>query len=307
MNYKDVPSTKNVTTVKRNEKDFSNLTPERIAILEIYRTKQAENCALDQQSMNILLEANKVYGAMMDHIQPESWQTGLEDCMHFYTIGGKSTVPNSKSIGSEANVFNFNNPQIKWVSYRLGHDDHDRNSVRMYNTRFTLPMELKDLQGLSSMDYCLRYCILSTRRTGLYQRIFSKMKDNHQQTLNLSILMESIKSLLGGTLTSEQADELASLFELTPESRTLTMNEFYVLCAVAERLYYQKNLHSLTEETQQMLRSPIETADFYKLKSRINGVNIKPSLLRLLEKISKQEPFIFPKITISEDKPGGSD
>ncbi|CAH8543138.1 unnamed protein product [Heterobilharzia americana] len=301
MNYKDVPSTssetlnenilscceyiqKTLPPLKRMKKDFSNLTPERIAMLEIYRTKQAENYALDQQSMNILLETNKVYGAMMDHIQPEIWQTGLEDCMHFYTNRWK-----------------------EWVSYRLGHDDHDRNSVRMYNTRFTLPMELKDLQGLSSMDYCLRYCILSTRRTGLYQRIFSKMKDNHQQTLNLSILMESIKSLLGGTLTSEQADELASLFELTPESRTLTMNEFYVLCAVAERLYYQKNLHSLTEETQQMLRSPIETADFYKLKSRINGVNIKPSLLRLLEKISKQEPFIFPKITISEDKPGGSD
>ncbi|CAH8845599.1 unnamed protein product [Trichobilharzia szidati] len=201
------------------KKDFTKLTPESMAMLEIYRTKKAENCALDKQSISQLLQENKAYGGIMDHIQPESWQTGLEDCMHFYTNRWK-----------------------EWVCYRLGHDDHDRNSIREYNTRFTLPMELKELQGLGPMDYCLRYCFLSTKRTGLYQRIFSKMKDNRHRKVNLKVVMDSNGNLLGGTLTKEQADELASLFELSADCKPLTLNEFYILCAVAERLYYQKNL-----------------------------------------------------------------
>ncbi|VDQ08769.1 unnamed protein product [Trichobilharzia regenti] len=48
-------------------------------------------------------------------------------------------------------------------------------------------MELKELQGLGPMDYCLRYCFLSTKRTGLYQRIYSKMKDNRHRKVNLKV------------------------------------------------------------------------------------------------------------------------
>ncbi|KAF8570005.1 hypothetical protein P879_02150, partial [Paragonimus westermani] len=178
----------------------------------------------------------------------------------------------------------FSAPQL--IRYRLGHNDHDRSSVRDYNTRFTLPMELKYLEGLTPMTYCLKYCIISNNRYTLYQRTHARMRENRRPRISLKAVAEALSGLLGGTLKEQQSEELFDLFELTPEHRTLTVDEFCVLCALTERLYYQKNLRSLTEETQQMLRGPLEAADFHGLSTRLKGVNVSPALERLLERIS---------------------
>ncbi|KAF7232747.1 hypothetical protein EG68_08454 [Paragonimus skrjabini miyazakii] len=101
----------------------------------------------------------------------------------------------------------------------------------------------------------------------------------------MAAVAEALSGLLGGTLEEDQSQELFDLFELTPECRSLTVDEFCVLCALTERLYYQKNLRSLTEETQQMLRGPLEAADFHGVLTRLDGVNVSPALERLLERI----------------------
>ncbi|KER22224.1 hypothetical protein T265_09645 [Opisthorchis viverrini] len=95
----------------------------------------------------------------------------------------------------------------------------------------------------------------------------------------------AISGLLGGTLEAEQAQELFSLLEINADSKALTVDEFCVLCALAERFYYRKNLRSLTEETQQMQRGILEAADFHRLSIRLHGINILPSLSRFLDRL----------------------
>ncbi|CAH8477027.1 unnamed protein product [Dicrocoelium dendriticum] len=143
--------------------------------------------------------------------------------------------------------------------------------------------------GLTPMAYCLKYCVISNNRYTLYQRTFGRMREYRRPKINLKALADAISGLLGGTLTEEQADELFSLFELTPENRSLTLEEFCVLCAVAERLYYQKNLRSLTEETQQMQRGLLEAVDFHRLHTRLIGLDVMTSLRRFLQRIMETD------------------
>ncbi|CAL8091032.1 unnamed protein product [Calicophoron daubneyi] len=244
-------------------KTFDRMTKRQLALVEHYRIAQAEHCKLGKSSMANMLEANKAFAASLGSIEPESWQTGLEDCGDFYTHRWKELI-----------------------RYRLGHNDHDRNSVRDYNARFSLPMQLKELEGLSAMQYCLKYCVLSNNRIALYQRTHARMRENRRPKINVKALCDAISGLLGGTLTEEQREELVSLFDLSSESKALTMDEFYIVCAVAERLYYQKNLRSLSEETQQMQCGPLEAADFHRFNMRLEGVELTPSLRRFLQRIT---------------------
>ncbi|THD28449.1 hypothetical protein D915_000779 [Fasciola hepatica] len=245
-------------------KQFDRITKQQLALVEHYRIAQAEHCKLGKSSMATMLETNKAYGAGLGSLEPESWQTGLEDCGDFYTHRWKELI-----------------------RLRLGHNDHDRSSVREYNTRFTLPMELKDLEGLTPMTYCLKYCVLSNNRVALYQRTFARMRENRRPKINLKALSDALSTLVGGTLLPEQAEELFTLFELTPENRSLTPDEFSIVCAMTERLFYQKNLRSLSEETQQMQRGLLERADFHQIQIRLNGVKLNPALRRLLERIAE--------------------
>ncbi|GAA50503.1 hypothetical protein CLF_104654 [Clonorchis sinensis] len=270
-------------------KQFDRISKRQLALVESYRVAQAEHCKLGRSSMALLLEANKAFAAGLGSLEPESWQTGLEDCGDFYMHRWKELI-----------------------RYRLGHNDHDRNSVREYNTRFTLPMELKHLEelrggnsvlvvsdsqlrkchqhdvfteGLTPMAYCLKYCIISNNRQTLYQRTFGRMHENRRPRVSLKFLADAISGLLGGTLEAEQAQELFSLLEINADSKALTVDEFCVLCALAERFYYHKNLRSLTEETQQMQRGVLEAADFHRFSIRLHGINLLPSLSRFLDRL----------------------
>ncbi|KER18668.1 hypothetical protein T265_15904, partial [Opisthorchis viverrini] len=65
-------------------KQFDRISKRQLALVESYRVAQAEHCKLGRSSMALLLEANKAFAAGLGSLEPESWQTGLEDCGDFY-------------------------------------------------------------------------------------------------------------------------------------------------------------------------------------------------------------------------------
>ncbi|KAF6768844.1 hypothetical protein AHF37_09949 [Paragonimus kellicotti] len=66
-------------------KQFDRITKRQLALVEQYRVTQAEHCKLGRNSMATMLEANKAFAAKLGSLEPESWQTGLEDCGDFYS------------------------------------------------------------------------------------------------------------------------------------------------------------------------------------------------------------------------------
>ncbi|VDP75913.1 unnamed protein product [Echinostoma caproni] len=202
-----------------------------------------------------------------------------------------------------------------------------RNRIALESRiRFTLPMDLSTLKGMTPMDYLRQYCKISENQKFIYSRCFGTMRPG--TTLTPSDLLEAITNRMTGVFTQEQREEFTSLTQLN-KFESLTANELDSLMALAERLYGIQNfsmasdigrcgggggggisVHLIKEKhfgtwvgyrkkgggcggqvpnpaLSLLLPSTLEKADFFNLGRKLGQVELRNRLRKLLVKLEE--------------------
>lgn len=168
-------------------------------------------------------------------------------------------------------------PQIKsWIQGRL--------ALSQQSSRFELPMDMKLLETMLPEEYIKKYCIITSRRQNLYQKIFLKNKDKSGQILFKDI-DRSLKDVLVNTITTEQIKYLLDLLDITEETK-IDYKLFAGMAAYAERVLYPKFVTEDTIDMPEYQKEKIECADFCALDWKFHGVNVSPKMRTLLKAIS---------------------
>ncbi|ESP04197.1 hypothetical protein LOTGIDRAFT_237494 [Lottia gigantea] len=160
---------------------------------------------------------------------------------------------------------------------------HGRLALSQQSSRFELPMDMKNLETMSPLEYLRRHCVISNRRQNLYQKIFLKNKDKSGLIL-LKDLEKGLNDVLVNGINSEQLEEFSRLL-LIPNDVKIDCRLFSCIAAVVERLLYPKFLTADTADLPDFQKEKIECADFCALDWKFHGVKVNPPTERLIKSI----------------------
>lgn len=68
-----------------------------------------------------------------------------------------------------------------WMNGRL--------ALSKQSSRFELPMDMRLLEVMTPLEYLSRYCIVTSRRQMLYDKIYNKHKDGRTGKLGFTVSM----------------------------------------------------------------------------------------------------------------------
>ncbi|XP_025091573.1 uncharacterized protein LOC112562508 [Pomacea canaliculata] len=161
---------------------------------------------------------------------------------------------------------------------------NDRMALSQQSSRFELPMDMKELERITPQEYLKTFCIVTSRRLNLYQKVFIKHKDrtNH---LNKESLTQCLKEVLIEMLTEDTLSEVFQLVEISEETR-IDFRLFSGIAALAERMLYPNYTTVDTMDKSEYQRAILETADFGNLTWKLDGVKVVEGTRKLLEAVN---------------------
>ncbi|XP_066984508.1 uncharacterized protein [Macrobrachium rosenbergii] len=149
---------------------------------------------------------------------------------------------------------------------------------------FTLPVQIKRLRGLGTVDYLKKYMRLRTSRRQLHSMVFTKHRDLESIRIERLLTSDFGKALgdaLGGELSETQLEKLTSMVPLPEEA--MDKDFFVLIAAFAERLFCYDLLAAKDVEIEP--RDLVEQLDFQQLDERLEEVTLDPLLHRMLTTI----------------------
>nr|XP_018667319.1 uncharacterized protein LOC100186521 [Ciona intestinalis] len=162
--------------------------------------------------------------------------------------------------------------------------------------RFWIPMDVRELEGLSPAQYLSKYCVITKRRFKLYSQAFDrqlqkrKSKDTSVEvktTLDIKECERALRDVHSNCINDEQVSHVRDLVCINNKDTKGNVSRinsalFCQICALTERLFYS---HFVTEDNDDEMTSQkqrIEDADFDGLEWKLRGVAITKELRRLL-------------------------
>ncbi|XP_076452918.1 uncharacterized protein LOC143288392 isoform X1 [Babylonia areolata] len=162
-----------------------------------------------------------------------------------------------------------------WLSTRM--------ALSKQASRFELPMDMKVLEKITPQDYLKRFCVVTSRRLNLYQKIFNKYKDKAN-----NINKQGLETCLKETLVQQMKDttfpDLCDLLDITQDT-VIDFKLFSGAAAITERILYPHYTTEDTVEKAEYQRDKIETADFEALDWKLHGVKVGEKMTKLLKTI----------------------
>ncbi|XP_046550428.1 uncharacterized protein LOC124260208 isoform X2 [Haliotis rubra] len=162
-----------------------------------------------------------------------------------------------------------------WLTGRL--------ALSQQSSRFTLPMDMKVLEKMTPQDYLRTYCVVSSRRHILYQKIHSKNRDK-TGVIPFKDIEKALKDVLVNTISKEEVTDVCQLLEIDEETN-IDYQLFCGVAAFAERILYPKFVTEDTAELPEFQREKIECADFCALDWKFHGVNVNPPVKKMLKSL----------------------
>ncbi|GFN90345.1 serine/arginine repetitive matrix protein 1-like, partial [Plakobranchus ocellatus] len=162
---------------------------------------------------------------------------------------------------------------------------NDRMVLSLQSSRFELPMDMKSLEKMSPADYLRKYCVISSRRKTLYQKIFQKHRERSGIILGKTTVCKALQEVLVNALKDQQLTELCDILEVEDDT-SVDLKLFSGMAALAERILYPEYLTEDTAECTEYHREKVECADFCSLQWKLHGVQISPPVKKILQALS---------------------
>lgn len=159
-----------------------------------------------------------------------------------------------------------------------------RLALSQQSSRFTLPMDMKELETMSPKEYLINYCKISKRRQNLYDNVYRQTVGAVTKPLPYKELEKALKNVLVDTLNNEYFKYICELLEIK-EGEEVTCDLFSKIAALAERLLYPQYVTKETEDHKDYQKELIEVADFSALEWKFHGVKVRPEIQKLLKSL----------------------
>ncbi|XP_072033251.1 uncharacterized protein [Amphiura filiformis] len=151
-------------------------------------------------------------------------------------------------------------------------------------SRFELPMDVRELEGMTPIAYLERYCIVNRRRAALYRRAFNRVDKDCDLIINQKEMEKAIEDALVDTVHVEQINCVLKLIE-AEDGIKIKPKLFSAICSLLERLFYHEFVTEDTVEMDGSSKERVETADFSALDWKLQGCTVNPPLKKLLYKL----------------------
>ncbi|KAL8559857.1 hypothetical protein ACOMHN_016903 [Nucella lapillus] len=158
-----------------------------------------------------------------------------------------------------------------------------RMALSQQASRFELPMDMKALETITPQDYLRKFCVVTSRRLNLYQKIFIKHKDK-ANAINKQGLEACLRETLVQQLKDTTFTDLCDLLDIK-DNTVIDFKLFSGAAAITERILYPCYTTEDTLEKPEYQRERIETADFSALDWKLHGIKIGDKMKKLLKTI----------------------
>ena len=205
--------------------------------------------------------------------------------------------------------------KLTWMTSQLG--------LSRQSCRFELPMDMRLLETMTPREYLSKYCVISSKRMLLYKRVFGKFVGKGHQQQQSELRYDDVAAALREVhihgITEEQMRGIMRLVEMEAENMTSENNmgragsrggsgktdrtdidfDFFAgIAALTERIMFplfsdvkvtpRASLEEgPLEETQSSvtfgIKEKLEKADFFCMPWKFDGINVNPSVKKLLE------------------------
>ena len=156
------------------------------------------------------------------------------------------------------------------------------------SSRFELPLDISVLSKMVPLDYLSRYVSVSSSRRQLYNKVFVRHRSLKDGLLNDITMLLALEEVLGSTLTDVQKKKIWDQLGIVIKGHintVFTYKQFCGIAAMTERLFCHEFATSKSEASNLEAKSEIEVADFDRLLSKIQDVQMNSKLRDLLMKI----------------------
>ncbi|XP_071179770.1 uncharacterized protein [Mytilus edulis] len=157
-----------------------------------------------------------------------------------------------------------------------------RLALSQQSSRFTLPMDMKELETMTPKQYIVKYCKITKRRQHLYDNVYRQTVGAVTKPMHYKELEKALKNVLVDTLNHEHYQYICELLEIK-EGEDINSDLFAKMSALAERLLYPQYVTKETEDHKDYQKELIEVADFSALEWKFHGVNVRPDIQKLLK------------------------
>lgn len=144
-------------------------------------------------------------------------------------------------------------------------------------SRFTLPMDLKELEQMSPLEYIRKFCRVMSYKEAMLYKTFIKFK-NKAGNLPMTHLRLALQDVYPDTLHSVPWQK-ACEFICLPKSE-IDFRAFAGLCTLSERMFWSRDESWIRKANRQC--DELERVDFHGLHFKLKGINIPPGTERLL-------------------------
>ncbi|XP_055513737.1 uncharacterized protein LOC129710624 [Leucoraja erinacea] len=146
--------------------------------------------------------------------------------------------------------------------------------------RFSLPSDLRQLEGLSPRGYLMNYCHVCPRRQAHYKRYFDKFDKDRDGLLSFQEAARALLDLYKDLVTPLQVRQLLGVLQ-ADHATSFSQRLFLPLSALTERLLYRpsENENKVIEDRE---KDKVEEADFSGLMWKFQGCQISDELKKLI-------------------------
>lgn len=155
------------------------------------------------------------------------------------------------------------------------------HSLSRQSCRFELPMDMRVLEELSSLQYVSQFCRVNSRRRTLFRHYFTKNDRDRDGNISRRELHSALRDLYAQSINTEQVNAILDLLDIDKSVRTFDLDVFIAVAAFSERyLYY---CYSLAVQDESEKRTVLEETDFCALRWKLEGCKISEKLKKVLE------------------------
>ena len=155
------------------------------------------------------------------------------------------------------------------------------HSLSRQSCRFELPMDMRVLEELSSLQYVSQFCRVNSRRRTLFRHYFTKNDRDRDGNISRRELHSTLRDLYAQSINTEQVNAILDLLDIDKSVRTFDLDVFIAVAAFSERyLYY---CYSLAVQDESEKRTVLEETDFCALRWKLEGCKISDKLKKVLE------------------------
>ncbi|THD23325.1 hypothetical protein D915_005696 [Fasciola hepatica] len=148
---------------------------------------------------------------------------------------------------------------------------------------FLFPIELKELEGLSVLEFLAQCCTICPRRQRLYDRVFQKWSQG--STLPLSNFPSALRDIVVCDVPAGSDQVIYELVALNQNTnQELNRELFGLLCAAAERTLFAKMLKD--ENIPTSPKHFIELAEIHRYRHDYCDLRLDPKLDAFVNLIS---------------------